>query len=135
SPLVIDLVASNPDGAPLTYEVDPPLHGTWTGVPPRVVYSPAPDYFGEDHFTYRVRSGALASPPALVSIRITPVNDPPVAHIQVSPLAWLTPGQTSQILLAPDNRSALVVLDGSRSFDVEDDPLVFQWFALAAGLA
>jgi hypothetical protein len=45
-----------------------------------VTYTPAPNYFGADFFTYRVtdRDGQTAT--ATVSVVVTPVNDPPVAN-------------------------------------------------------
>ncbi len=45
-----------------------------------VYYTPAPDFFGEDTFTYTLSDveGAV-SDPATCTIVVTPVNDPPVA--------------------------------------------------------
>jgi hypothetical protein len=40
-------------------------------------YTPGPDYFGLDSFTYRVRSGSGTSSIATVTIHVTPVNDSP----------------------------------------------------------
>ena len=40
-------------------------------------YVPAPDFAGDDGFTYRVSDGALSSAPIAVSLSIAPVNDPP----------------------------------------------------------
>src|SRR5262249_46343698 len=44
-----------------------------------VRYTPNPDFFGVDSFTYTVTDGALTST-ATVSVTVTPVNDAPVAH-------------------------------------------------------
>jgi VCBS repeat-containing protein len=41
-------------------------------------YTPAPNFNGTDQFTYRATDGALSST-ATVTIRVTPVNDPPLA--------------------------------------------------------
>ncbi len=43
------------------------------------VYTPNPDFFGTDTFTYRANDGALDSNVATVTITVTPVNDAPVA--------------------------------------------------------
>src|SRR3546814_14728027 len=47
------------------------LDGAW-------VYTPAPDFFGTDSFTYSVTDGVNAPSTATVSITVNPVNDPPV---------------------------------------------------------
>lgn len=57
--------------------VTPPAHGTLTGVLPRLTYTPAPDFHGEDSFTFRMFDGTDYSPPATVSLTVSPVNDPP----------------------------------------------------------
>ena len=44
-----------------------------------LVYTPVPDFFGTDQFTYRVCDNADACDTATVTIIVSPVNDPPVA--------------------------------------------------------
>ena len=64
---------------------------------------------------------------------------PPVAVATVSPRFALSPNATNCFILAPNNAEATVVLDGSHSSDVDNDPLQFAWSAdgqtnvLAAG--
>lgn len=41
-------------------------------------------------------------------------------------------GATPMRVIAPNNRNARVVLDGSRSYDADEDPLQFSWFVDAA---
>ncbi len=53
-------------------------------------------------------------------------NTPPVAAITVSPLA-VFPGVTDLVVIAPNATSAEVVLDGSLSSDVDNDPLEYSW--------
>ena len=42
------------------------------------VYTPDPNYFGPDHFTYRASDGEFRSEPAIASFEVYSVNDPPV---------------------------------------------------------
>ncbi len=70
------------EGAPLTMRVTFfPLHGTLDYDPATGAFSYVPDanYNGIDRFEYRVSDGELWSDVALVTIDITPVNDPPTA--------------------------------------------------------
>jgi len=90
TPEVITLTANDPDIGPqaLTYSiVSQPQHGTFTGTPPNVTYTPDTDYSGQDSFTFTANDGATVSDPATVSITIEAesggftvltVNAPPV---------------------------------------------------------
>lgn len=44
-----------------------------------VTYTPAPDFFGTETFTYRATDGTAQSAPATVTVTVSNVNDPPVA--------------------------------------------------------
>ncbi len=60
----------------LIYEiVDQPVHGTLTGTPPNLTYTPAANVSGVDAFTFRVRSGSVASRVAQVTITINASGD------------------------------------------------------------
>lgn len=77
----IILSGSDPDNDPLFYVTGTPAHGTLTGTPPVMTYTPAKDYVGPDSFTFTVSDGALTSDPATISITVDPPhNDPPVAQ-------------------------------------------------------
>jgi autotransporter-associated beta strand protein len=79
----ITLAGSDLEGDALTYTVvTPPVRGTLSGTPPNFTYIPQENYHGADSFTFRVNDGIADSPPALVQITITPVNDAPVAADQ-----------------------------------------------------
>lgn len=56
-----------------------PQHGTLTGRAPTLIYTPAPNYVGEDAFTFKVVGKSLTSTVATVGIRVNAVNDAPVA--------------------------------------------------------
>jgi hypothetical protein len=118
TPAAITLVATDVDGDPLAYLiVSPPGRGTLSGTPPTVTYTPAPNSHGTDSFTFKVTDGQAESAPATVTLTVLPVNDPPVADAS----ATLSP------VISPDNLTAPVVLDGSRSYDPEGDPLTYEW--------
>lgn len=73
----IVLAATDEDGDELVYTiVDQPQHGVLSGEAPDLTYTPDPDYFGEDSFSYLANDGKLDSGEALVSITINDVVDP-----------------------------------------------------------
>ncbi|NOY46218.1 MAG: S8 family serine peptidase [Deltaproteobacteria bacterium] len=76
----VDVLAndSDPDGDALSLvSVDAPLHGTAEVQGNRVLYTPAPDYWGEDGFAYTVDDGHGGTAQARVSVNVLPVNDAP----------------------------------------------------------
>ncbi|MBM3496831.1 MAG: hypothetical protein FJX72_21295, partial [Armatimonadetes bacterium] len=76
----VTLTATDPDGDPLRFWiVDGPDHGTLTGAPPSVTYTPAAGYTGPDSFTFRASDAREESGTGTVSIR---VNAIPVANPQ-----------------------------------------------------
>ncbi|MDA2924968.1 Ig-like domain-containing protein, partial [Acidobacteria bacterium AH-259-L09] len=78
TPVNIVLTGSDADGNPLTFAVvSNPTNGTLTGTAPNLTYTPDPDFFGPDSFTFTVNDGTVDSAPASVSITVDPVNDPP----------------------------------------------------------
>src|SRR4029077_18585398 len=69
TPVPITLRASDGDSPTLTFSlVAGPSHGTVTGTPPTVTYTPAPNYNGPDSFTFKASDGTLDSNTATVSI-------------------------------------------------------------------
>jgi hypothetical protein len=99
TPLNITLTAADPEGNPLTYSViSGPSHGTVSGSPPILVYSPDANYNGPDSFTFTANDGLLDSNIATVSIAVALVNDPPIlSQIGNKEIAE---GQLIQILLS-----------------------------------
>ena len=71
---LITLEGVTPGNGPLTYAiVEEPAHGTLSGTPPSVTYTPSDGYQGTDRFTFTVSSettsgGKLESPPGTVSL-------------------------------------------------------------------
>ena len=67
----ITLIAMDPDGNPLTYQiVGQPIHGTLSGTPPYITYTPAVHYTGPDSFTFKVNNGVMDSNVATVSLTV-----------------------------------------------------------------
>jgi hypothetical protein len=81
--LPVTLGATDPDGDALAFTVvDVPAHGTLSGAPPDLVYTPAAHFHGEDRFTFKASDGQADSNLATVAITVTPVNDAPRADDQ-----------------------------------------------------
>ena len=71
TPVALTLEGSDPEGQPLSFAlVSQPAHGTVTGSPPSITYTPAPGYLGPDSFTFKVNDGLQESAPATVSITV-----------------------------------------------------------------
>lgn len=69
--LPITLAGTDPDANPLAFTVvEYPAHGTLTGIPPSLVYTPEAGYSGADAFTFRVNDGLLDSALATVSLTV-----------------------------------------------------------------
>ncbi len=110
SPLRIALAASDPDGHKLEFKLSSlPGHGTLLGTAPALEYVPAKDFNGEDSFLFGVSDGFGPAVTAVVSITVTPVNDPPSAN--------------SETLLTDEDTPLRLQLSGS---DVDGDALQMQ---------
>ena len=77
-PLAFELVAVDPDGDPITYQITSgPTFGTLEGTPPTLTYIPNADFFGTDALTYTASDATESSEPATVSFTVDPVADAP----------------------------------------------------------
>jgi len=109
TPTHITLMAADPDGEQLTYNVvKGPSHGSLTGTAPRMTYTPALNYSGPDNFTFSVNDGKADSDQVMTTITVLAVNDAPTAN----PLS-----KTTKV-----SKSVSVALTG---IDVEGDQLTF----------
>ncbi|MCV0393253.1 MAG: tandem-95 repeat protein [Nitrosopumilus sp.] len=80
--VTIDVLANDndPDGDPITIiSTTNGIHGVTSTNGLTVTYSPNPNYFGTDSFTYTISDNKSGTSTATVTITITPVNDAPVA--------------------------------------------------------
>ncbi|TMQ06566.1 MAG: tandem-95 repeat protein [Deltaproteobacteria bacterium] len=88
----IRLSGTDPDFDTLRFAVaSGPQHGTLSGAPPVLTYTPGHDFNGSDSFTFTASDGTLTSAPATVSLQIRAVNDPPVAQNASATTAEDTP--------------------------------------------
>ncbi|WP_157758287.1 Ig-like domain-containing protein [Cystobacter fuscus] len=79
--LALTLSGFDPDGDTLTFAVvSSPSHGTLSGTPPRLTYTPAADFHGTDAFTFTVSDGETTSSPATLDLDVMPVSDAPWAN-------------------------------------------------------
>ncbi|MBU1188323.1 MAG: choice-of-anchor D domain-containing protein [Gammaproteobacteria bacterium] len=78
TPNAITLDGSDPDPLDsLVFNVvDPPANGTLSIVANQATYTPDPDFFGEDEFTFIADDGVFASAPEDVRVTVAEVNDP-----------------------------------------------------------
>jgi hypothetical protein len=71
SSITFDLNGSDVENDPLSFRIlSDPSHGTLSGTPPHLTYTPANGYVGEDSFTYVVNDGSTDSSPATVTLTI-----------------------------------------------------------------
>lgn len=69
TPVSINLTGSSGGGGGLTFStVSPPLHGTLSGTPPNLTYTPYAGYESGDYFSFKVNNGSADSKPALVTL-------------------------------------------------------------------
>ena len=81
--LPISLNGSDVDGDNVTFTiVTSPSNGVITGDVPNFIYTPNPNFNGEDSFTFKTNDGQVDSELATVTVDVKPINDAPVAHSQ-----------------------------------------------------
>jgi cellulose biosynthesis protein BcsQ len=81
TPTAINLDGSDQDWDTVTYRVvTGPSHGSLSGTAPNLTYTPSANFSGLDSFTFKVNDSTTDSALASVSLKITPVNDPPTAN-------------------------------------------------------
>ncbi|WP_220782395.1 Ig-like domain-containing protein [Shewanella sairae] len=71
---------SDPNGDQLNLNVTSPNHGQLSLVNQTLTYSPNPEFFGTDNFSYTISDGQGGSDTANVTVTVSSVNDAPVAR-------------------------------------------------------
>jgi hypothetical protein len=105
----ITLVGTDVEGTDLSFAlVTAPAKGKLSGTLPNLVYTPNANAHGDDSFRFKVSDGGITSPEALVTLKIRPVNDAPLAQAQI---LSIDAGVPLDILLS--------------ATDVEDDQLTY----------
>ena len=85
-PLSLTLTGSDPDDDTLSFAIaSGPQHGSLSGTPPELIYTPDSHYHGTDSFTFTVSDGYGGSDEATISLTIHPVSQPPNAPTNPSP--------------------------------------------------
>ena len=99
TPVQIGLTGSDPDSDPLSYiMVSETAHGSLNGTAPNLTYTPDKNFNGSDSFSFKVNDNTEDSTPATVSIKVSPVNDPPVAKDDTVVIREDTPAQKIDVL-------------------------------------
>ncbi|MCK9540514.1 MAG: cadherin-like domain-containing protein [Novosphingobium sp.] len=107
---VVVISFTDPENDPISFTVDAgPNHGTFALVDGENVYTPAPDYNGNDSITITVSDDKGGSTTYTIAITVTPVNDAPVAD-------------ASQDVSTVEGASLAVVVDAT---DVDGDELAY----------
>ena len=76
--LKIKLIASDPDGDSLSFEViQKPTNGTLVGNGPNYDYLPTENFFGNDSFIVKASDGELESNATTINLVVNPTNDAP----------------------------------------------------------
>lgn len=69
--LGIILSGSDPDGDPVTFSIfSGPFHGTLTGTPPALIYTPSAGWDGLDQIGFTVNDGQYTSSPSFIGVVI-----------------------------------------------------------------
>lgn len=72
---------TDPNTALVVWDVSDPGHGSVSVNPDETItYTPDPDYNGTDFFSYLVRDTSGEWDVGVVTVTVTPVNDPPIAN-------------------------------------------------------
>lgn len=97
----IALTGSDPDGDAVSFGiVSGPAHGTLSGTPPNLFYTPAPNYAGPDLFTFKATARGVDSTTGTIQIQVYPVNDAPLAQDQA--VSTTAPDAVAFTLLGSD---------------------------------
>ncbi len=117
-----------------------PAHGSLSGTPPALIYTPAAGYCGPDSFTFSVSLAGCPTSSATVTLNIEcGTNSCPVAIADVGPGVDVFLCGAETVIIAGDYSAtgtrcedglARVELDGRDSRDTDGNSLTFAWFTV-----
>ncbi len=104
---LVTLTANDRDGdAPSFTVVTPPAHGTHSlatqGGITTVLYTPAPNYVGNDSFSFQASDAQGPGPSAIVTIQVNAANNPPTADDKAVVTGQGTPITFTVVARDPD---------------------------------
>ena len=112
---VITLTGSDPDGEPITFTIaERPNNGRLTGDAPNLTYTPDNGFAGTDRFTFKVSDGSAESAAAVVTIAVTPVNQPPVLTVPVAQTITVLTSLSFTVTATDADVSQLLTLTSSQ---------------------
>ena len=130
--LSITLTGADVDMDSFTYVVGTPEHGSLSGVPPNLVYTPAPPYVGPDQFSFVTDDGRALSVPATIAISVN-ANAAPIVTLTSPTNNAFVPAPADVPLGAtasdPDGSIALVEFfeGGNKIGEATNSPYALVW--------
>ncbi|MFZ4662402.1 MAG: Ig-like domain-containing protein [Caldilineaceae bacterium] len=110
SNVAVPLAATDVESDTISYTlVSSPTHGSLSGTIPNLLYTPQPNFVGEDSFQFRATDAPGAATVASVSITVLPTNTAPVAK---------------KLALSTTQESAVAV--NLNAADADGDPLSYR---------
>ncbi|MFN8495672.1 MAG: clostripain-related cysteine peptidase [Caldilineaceae bacterium] len=106
----LTLTGSDANNDPLTYiVVSNPSHGTLSGTPPNLTYTPSTGFSGADSFTFKANDGKADSTIATVNITVTPSQTLPTVQFSASAYSVNESGGAATITIILSSASGQVV--------------------------
>jgi len=109
-----NITLAGTDDDSLTFiELSSPSHGTLSGTPPTLNYTPDANYTGIDYFTFKANDGMLTSLSATVTIHIKDDITPPIISLTGDNPQYIEKGTPYVELGATTNDDSIVSINNS----------------------
>ena len=104
------LIAIDPENDEVSYRLaEPPSHGTITGEPPVLTYTPEPGFSGEDSFTWFASDGD-AEAEGTLTLLVEDINEPPTATARTVEVSQEVPTEITLTAEDPNDDALTFVL-------------------------